>query len=76
MDVSTNETVKKELLKKSQTFRNLIHQHKTYEDRLTELSKLAYPSEDERIEEITIKKKKLNIKDEIYSMMNEYSKSN
>ena len=75
MDVSTTEAVKEELLKESQTFRDLIHQHQTYEKRLTELANLTYPNEDEQLEEITIKKKKLNIKDEIYSMMNEYEKS-
>ncbi len=75
MDISTTETVKEELLRDSQTFRDLVHQHKTYEARLTELSGLNYPNDDEQIEEVTIKKKKLNIKDEIYAMMNEYSKS-
>ena len=73
MDISTNETVKEELLKESQTFRDLVHQHSDYEQRLTELSSLTYPNEDEQIEETTIKKKKLTIKDEIYSMMTEYT---
>lgn len=76
MDISTNETVKDELLKESQTFRDLVHQHKDYEERLTELSSLTYPSEDEQLEETTIKKKKLTIKDEIYSMMTEFNESN
>ncbi len=75
MDISTTETVKEELLKESQTFRDLIHQHKTYEERLTELANLTYPNEDEQLEEVTIKKKKLTIKDEIYSMINDYGKS-
>ena len=75
MDISTTEAVKEELLRESQTFRDLIHQHQNYEERLTQLANLTYPNEDEQLEEVTIKKKKLNIKDEIYSMMNEYSKS-
>lgn len=75
MDISTTETVKHELMKESQTFRDLVQQHQTYERRLTELANLTYPNETEQIEEITIKKKKLNVKDEIYSMMNEYSNS-
>ncbi len=73
MDISANETVKEELLKESQTFRDLVHQHKDYEARLTVLSSLTYPNEDEQLEETTIKKKKLTIKDEIYSMMTEYT---
>ncbi|REJ78498.1 MAG: DUF465 domain-containing protein [Acidobacteria bacterium] len=75
MDMSTTESVKEELMKESQTFRDLVHQHQTYEERLTELANLTYPSETEQIEEVTIKKKKLNVKDEIYAMMAEYEKS-
>ncbi len=75
MDISIRESAKEELLKDSQTFRDLVHQHKDYEQRLTELSSLTYPNEDEQFEEVTIKKKKLNIKDEIYAMMNDYSES-
>ena len=75
MDIATTESAKEELLKQSQTFRDLVHQHENYEKRLNELSHLTYPSEDEQIEEVTIKKKKLNVKDEIYSMINEFGKS-
>lgn len=75
MDISTTENVKEELMKESQTFRDLVNQHQTYEERLSELANLTYPSESEQIEEITIKKKKLNVKDEIYAMMVEYEKS-
>lgn len=75
MDISTSEAVKEELLKESQTFRDLVHQHETYENRLTQLANLTYPNDDEQIEEVTIKKKKLNIKDEIYAMMSEYDSS-
>ncbi len=76
MDIVQTDTAKDELLKESQTFRDLVSQHKNYEERLSELAKLTYPSEEEQIEEVTIKKKKLNIKDEIYSMIDEYSTEN
>ena len=75
MDIATTESAKEELLRQSQTFRDLVDQHQTYEKRLSELSELTYPSEDEQLEEATIKKKKLNVKDEIYSMISEYTKS-
>ncbi len=75
MDIATAESAKEELLRESQTFRDLVHQHETYESRLNELSELTFPSEDEQLEEVTIKKKKLNVKDEIYSMINDYSES-
>jgi uncharacterized protein YdcH (DUF465 family) len=39
------------------------------------LAHLTYPSDDEQLEEVTLKKKKLVIKDEIYAMMHDYSVS-
>jgi uncharacterized protein YdcH (DUF465 family) len=72
MDMSTSDTVKDELLKTNPTFRDLVHQHQNYENRLTELAGLTYPNYDEQIEESTLKKKKLMVKDEIYAMMHDY----
>lgn len=73
MDTMTVETVKVELLEKNPLFRDLVQQHQNFESRLNELSELTYPNEEELLEESTLKKKKLLIKDEMYSMMQEYS---
>ncbi len=73
MDVSTADAVRDELLKHNPTFRDLVQRHQSYEKRLVELAHLTYPNDDEQLEETTLKKKKLLIKDEIYAMMNEYS---
>lgn len=75
MDMLNTSTVKDELLKSNPTFRELIQQHQSYEKRLTELAHLTYPNDEEIIEETTIKKKKLLVKDEIYAIMQEYTKS-
>lgn len=75
MDLSTPDAVRDELMKQNPAFRDLVQQHQTYEKRLGELAHLSYPNEDEQFEETTLKKKKLQIKDEIYSMMNSYSVS-
>ena len=75
MDMSTVDTVRDELLKENQVFRDLVQQHQNYEMRLNELAGLTYPNDDELIEESTLKKKKLQIKDEIYAMMQEYAKT-
>lgn len=69
------EEVKDILIKENQTFKELANQHQSYEKRLTELADLSYPSEEELLEETTLKRKKLVIKDEMYNMMNEYSNS-
>ena len=73
--MTTVDPVRDELIEKNQDFRNLVRQHQSYENRLTELAGLTYPSDDELIEETTLKKKKLIVKDEIYAMMQDYSKS-
>lgn len=73
MDMITIESVKEELLKENQTFRELVQRHQNYEKRLTELAELTYPNDEELLEESVIKKKKLAVKDEMYAMMQEYS---
>ncbi len=73
MDISTVDTVKVELSEKNPAFRNLVEQHQTFEKRLSELAELTYPNDEELLEEATLKKKKLVIKDEMYSMMEQYS---
>lgn len=73
MDISTVDTVKVELSKENPTFRDLVEQHQNFEKRLSELAELTYPNDEELLEEATLKKKKLVIKDEMYSMMQEYS---
>lgn len=69
------EEVKDILIKENQTFKELAQQHQSYEKRLSELAGLSYPSEEEIIEETTLKRKKLVVKDEMYSIMNEYCNS-
>ena len=73
--MSTPDVVRDELIKSNSAFRDLVHQHQSYENRLNELAHLTYPSDDEQIEESTLKKKKLLIKDEIYHMMQQHSVS-
>ncbi|MEZ5425544.1 MAG: DUF465 domain-containing protein [Pyrinomonadaceae bacterium] len=73
MDISVSEAVHEELFKDNQTFRDLVQKHQNYEKRLSELAELTYPNDDEMLEETTLKKKKLLIKDEIFAMMHAHS---
>ncbi len=75
MDMSTVDPVRDELIKSNSAFRDLVHQHQDFEARLSELAHLTYPNDDEQLEEVTLKKKKLLIKDEIYSMMQQHTVS-
>lgn len=73
MEMSAYDSVKEELIKENHDFRQLVQQHHEYEKRLTELAELTYPNDEELLEEITLKKKKLNVKDEMHNMLQEYS---
>jgi uncharacterized protein YdcH (DUF465 family) len=68
------ESVKAELMTSNPEFRELAREHGRYEARLSELSSLSYPSDEEQMEEITLKKKKLAIKDQMYSLMLQHEK--
>ena len=49
----------------SDEYRQLEAQHHQYESRLGELADKAVLSDDEQVEEITLKKKKLQLKDKM-----------
>ena len=69
MEMTKADSLKEELMTSNPEFRELAREHVRYEERLSELSALAYPSDEEQLEEITLKKKKLAIKDQMYSLM-------
>ena len=71
--MTVTDPVRDELIRSNQAFRELVHQHENFEKRLVELAHLTYPNDDEQIEESTLKKKKLLIKDEIYTMLHEHT---
>ncbi len=75
MEIATTDALKEELIQQDAEFRELAKEHGKYEERLHELSSLAYPSDEEQLEEITLKKKKLALKDEMQSMILQYQKS-
>lgn len=76
MDTVTTDSLKEELMTRDPEFRELAREHTRYEQRLSELSALTYPSDEEQLEEITLKKKKLALKDQMYSIILQYQKNN
>ena len=75
MNVTTADLLKEELMNRDPEFRELAREHTRYEQRLSELSSLAYPSDEEQLEEVTLKKKKLALKDQMYSIMMQHQKT-
>ena len=64
--------LKQHLLQADQEFRELATLHRQLDDRLHELETKHYLSEPEQIEEVTIKKRKLHLKDRMEDIMRRY----
>ena len=75
MEMTQADNLKEELMTSNPEFRELAREHSRYEARLSELSALSYPSDEEQLEEITLKKKKLALKDQMYSIMLKHEQS-
>ncbi|MDX6612948.1 MAG: uncharacterized protein QOD75_2134 [Blastocatellia bacterium] len=74
MEITQVDNLKEQLMTMNPEFRELAREHGRYEERLSELSALPYPNDDEQLEEITLKKKKLAIKDQMHSIMLQFEK--
>ena len=75
MDITTADMLKEELMNRDPEFRELAREHTRYEERLSELTALAYPSDEEQVEEVTLKKKKLALKDQMYALIMQHQKN-
>jgi len=72
MSVSDTEALKQQLMTNDVHFAELAQTHGEYEKRLSELAALHYPSVEEQMEEATLKKKKLFLKDQMESILRRY----
>ena len=75
MDITSADMVKEELMNRDPEFRELAREHTRYEERLSELTALPYPSYEEQLEEVTLKKKKLALKDQMYALIMQHQKN-
>jgi uncharacterized protein YdcH (DUF465 family) len=66
------EDLKTLLLETNEEFRTLASRHHELDDRLHQLTAKHYLSDDEQFEEIKIKKRKLQMKDRMESIMRDY----
>jgi uncharacterized protein YdcH (DUF465 family) len=75
MESTNTDSLKEQLIQTDAEFRELAREHGKYEERLSQLSALAYPSDEEQLEEITLKKKKLAVKDQMHAIMLRHQKA-
>ena len=64
-----SQQLKDHLLQTDSGFRQLAEQHQQLDSRLHELSRLHYLSQPEQIEETTLKKRKLQLKDQMQDIL-------
>jgi len=57
------------LLRTDDGFRQLVQEHQALDERIRQLSNLNYPTDQQRYEEISLKKKKLALKDRIEAIV-------
>lgn len=69
MEMTNTDNLKEQLMVSDPEYRELARQHGRYEERLTELTALAFPNDEEQLEEITLKKKKLAVKDQMQAIL-------
>jgi uncharacterized protein YdcH (DUF465 family) len=67
------EDLKHRLLETNEEFRELAFKHHSLDDRLHELEAKHYLSDEEQVEEISLKKRKLHIKDQMESLLRHHS---
>jgi uncharacterized protein YdcH (DUF465 family) len=64
--------LKSQLLAENEEFRRLAQEHTQYSQRLDSLIQKKYLSEDEKLEEVRLKKLKLRLKDEMERIQQQY----
>ena len=66
--------LREQLLRDNAEFRRLAAEHQHYSDQLDNLINKHFLSEEEQLQEKTLKKKKLMLKDQMYSMVHKVRK--
>jgi uncharacterized protein len=65
--------MKQQLLASNDEFRQLATQHHDLDERIHNLATRSYLSEPEQIEEVTLKKRKLQLKDQMEMILRRHS---
>jgi len=69
------DSVREQLLASHEEFRRLAQEHNQHSQRLHSLIEKRYLTEDEKLEEVRIKKVKLRLKDQMHMIEQEYRRS-
>jgi uncharacterized protein YdcH (DUF465 family) len=73
MSAAEAQEVKNLLLRDNDQYRQLAERHHELDDRLHELTEKHFLSDTEQFEEVTLKKRKLALKDQMEAMARDYT---
>ena len=73
MSAAEAQEVRNLLLRSNEQYRQLAERHHQLDGRLHELTEKHYLSDTEQVEEVTIKKRKLALKDQMEAIARDYS---
>jgi uncharacterized protein YdcH (DUF465 family) len=66
------EEIKERLISSNPDFRRLVEEHREYEGKLRELNNRHHLTEQDHVEEVLLKKKKLHLKDQMNFMIQKF----
>jgi uncharacterized protein YdcH (DUF465 family) len=69
------DSVREQLLASHEEFRRLAQEHSQYSQRLHSLIEKRYLSDEEKVEEVRLKKLKLHVKDQMQMIEQDYKRS-
>ena len=67
-------TPREHLLTGHDEFQRLVQEHSQYSQRLDSLTEKRYLTEDEKLEEVRLKKLKLRLKDQMHSLEHQFQR--
>ena len=67
-------TPRDQLLTSHEEFRRLVQEHSQYSQRLESLTQKRYLTDDEKLEEVRLKKLKLRLKDQMQSLESQFQR--
>jgi uncharacterized protein YdcH (DUF465 family) len=75
MNAAEAQEVKKVLMQSNDQYRQLSERHHLLDDRLHQLTERHFLSATEQVEEVTLKKQKLALKDQMERMARDYART-
>ncbi len=67
--MTNEEKIKEYLISNNPEFRSLVEEHKSYKSKLLELGARPHVTDQDQLEEVNLKKRKLHLKDQMSRMI-------